>query len=223
VSTYYIFTQFNNDDYYYYYLELLKCAELCTQPHTRTHIHDGHFVQTKQSKTTVLYTSTYLHDPSLATCYIIHVRYVHMGVAPLSTKLASSLSIWQAITFLTFLLGIMFTLSHNITAKQMIASFTLEVYSSISQPPTMLLFLLKLGTFPEPLRKITCLYTPYYVHFCDLTESVQINYHSHSTAQWTKYSCFCIYFYPTAKRYIVHSLLYKKMSIYMIESLERTK
>jgi hypothetical protein len=106
MDTYYIFTQFNNDDDDYYYLELLKCAELCTQTHTHTHthtrIHDGHFVQTKQSKTTVLYTSTYLHDPSLATCYIIHVRYVHMGVAPLSTKLASSLSIWQAITFLHF-------------------------------------------------------------------------------------------------------------------------
>jgi hypothetical protein len=114
---------------------------------THAHIHDGHFVLTKQSKTTVLYTSTYLHDPSLAICYIIHVTYVHMGVAPLTIKLASSLSIWQAITFLHFGNSVRHHVhvSHNITTNQMIASFTLEVYSSISQPPTMLL-----RTFPEP-------------------------------------------------------------------------
>jgi hypothetical protein len=130
-------------------IEHSKCAELCTQ----TNIHDGHFDHTKQNKTTFLYISTYLHDPSLATSRTV---CTHGCWALLSTKLASSLLLWQAIFFLHFSNSVKHhhQMSRKITGNHMI-TFIVSVYSPVSQPPSILLFTLTLSTFPEPLYKIT--------------------------------------------------------------------
>jgi hypothetical protein len=119
--------------------------------HKHTHTHDYHFDQTKQKKTTVLYISTYLHDPSLATSYNTRHVCTYGCCAMLSTKLASSLLLWQAIFFFHFKNSVKHhaCMSHKITANQMITPFIVSVYSPISQPPTMLLSILNFAHFPS--------------------------------------------------------------------------
>jgi hypothetical protein len=133
--------------------------------HKHAHIHDGHFVQ--RSKIKLLFFT-------FPPIYMIHhwppdtynTRHVctYGRWAMLSTKLASFLLLWQAIFFFHFWNSVKQhdQMSRKIMGNHMI-TFIVSVYSfilftyitaSYNTPAHT-----KLHTFPEPLYKITHLYS----------------------------------------------------------------